>query len=209
MKNMKGRNTGVEVDRVVTAPRETGLLRQPSWPAGSSAADRMNPKAGHPLAPSQRHFSTGVRVIEAAISPAGAPVIGLHLYMAYGCLARSVGRGGPFAGIKPGAIGMPALLSSYPGLSQTEVADMLGLERMTVGMQVQQCIRSGLVRRQRCEQDRRKYRLYVTAKGMARLRQIAKLIPQHEQHIFGHLTAVEQVTLHRLLQKVIDASRPA
>ena len=167
----------------------------------------MNLKPDARLAASQRHISTGVRVIEKAISAAGAPVIGLHMYMAYGRLARSVARGSQFAGIKPSAIGMPALLDSYPGLSQTEVADMLGLERMTVGVQVQQCIRSGLVRRQRCEEDRRKYRLYVTPKGLARLRHIAKLIPMHEQYVFGQLSPAEQRTLHRLLQKVIDGGR--
>jgi DNA-binding MarR family transcriptional regulator len=167
----------------------------------------MSAKPDLPLAASQRHISAGVRIIERAISPEGAPVIGLHMYMAYGWLARSVARGSQFAGIKPAAIGMPALLNSLPGLSQTELADMLGLERMTVGMQVQQCIRSGLVRRERCEEDRRKYRLYVTAKGLSRLRSIAKLIPMHEQYVFGELSPGEQKTLHRLLQKVIDGSR--
>jgi DNA-binding MarR family transcriptional regulator len=166
----------------------------------------MNVKTGLPLAPSQRHVSAGVRIIDRAISPAGPPVIGLHMYMAYGCLARSVARGSQYAGIKPAAIGMPALLNSYPGLSQTEVADMLGIERMTVGVQVQNCIRHGLVRRERCADDRRKYRLYVTDKGLSRLRQISKLIPLHEQHVFGGLTPAEKKTLHRLLQKVIDGN---
>lgn len=166
----------------------------------------MRPKSDPPLVSSQRHISAGVRIIERTISPAGAPVIGLLMYMAYGCLLRSVARGSRYAGIKPAAIGMPALLNSYPGMSQTELADMLGLERMTVGVQVQHCIRSGLVRRERCEDDRRKYRLYVTGKGLTRLRQIARLIPMHEQSVFGDLSQAEQKTLHRLLQKVIDRS---
>jgi hypothetical protein len=68
----------------------------------------MSLRSEIPLAASQRHISTGVRIIEKAISAAGAPVIGLHMYMAYGRLARSVARGSQFAGIKPSAIGMPA-----------------------------------------------------------------------------------------------------
>jgi DNA-binding MarR family transcriptional regulator len=167
----------------------------------------MSRKPSLPLAAQNRHFSAGVRIIERAISPAGAPVIGLHLYMAYGWLARSMSRHGKFGGIKPAVIGLPALLKAHPGLSQTEVADMLGLERMTVGVQVQQCIHGGLVRRQRSADDRRKYRLYVTSKGLERLRRIAKLIPAHEQYLFGALSQNERKTLHRLLQKVIDASR--
>jgi DNA-binding MarR family transcriptional regulator len=167
---------------------------------------RKSRKPGPGLAAPRRHFSAGVRIIERVISPAGTPVIGLHLYVAYGRLVRSMSHGSGFAGIKPAAIGMPALLDSYPGLSQTEVADLLGLERMTVGIQVQHCIRHGLVRRERCADDRRKYRLYVTDKGLSRLRQISKLIPLHEQFLFGQLSPREQKTLHRLLQKVIDGS---
>ena len=153
-----------------------------------------------------RHFSTGVRLIERAISPQGAPVIGLHLYMAFGALARSMARGSRFAAIKPASIGVPALLKAHPGLSQTELADLMGIERMTAGIQVERCIRHGLVRRERSATDRRKYRLYVTPRGLANLRRIASLIPLHEQYLFGRLSRSERTMLHRLLRKLIDGS---
>src|SRR5665213_669524 len=128
----------------------------------------------------QRHFSAGVRLIERAISPQGAPVIGLHLYVAFGWLARSMARGTRFAAIKPALIGVPALLKAHPGLSQTELADLLGIERMTAGVQVARCIRRGLVRRERSVEDRRKYRLYVTPKGLANLRHLSLIhISEH------------------------------
>jgi DNA-binding MarR family transcriptional regulator len=154
----------------------------------------------------QRHFSAGVRLIEQAISPQGAPVIGLHLYMAFGWLARSMARGGRFAAIKPALIGIPALLKAHPGLSQTELADLMGIERMTAGVQVARCIRRGLVHRERSVADRRKYRLYVTPKGLANLRRIAALIPLHEQHLFGRLSLRERTALYRLLRKLIMGS---
>ncbi|HEY6456320.1 MAG TPA: MarR family winged helix-turn-helix transcriptional regulator [Steroidobacteraceae bacterium] len=154
----------------------------------------------------QRHFSTGVRLIERAISSQGAPVIGLHLYMAFGWLARSMGRGSRFAAIKPALIGIPALLKAHPGLSQTELADLMGIERMTAGVQVARCIRRGLVRRERSVADRRKYRLFVTPRGLANLRRIAALIPQHEQHLFGRLSRPERAALYRLLRKLISGS---
>jgi DNA-binding MarR family transcriptional regulator len=152
-----------------------------------------------------RHFSAGVRLIEGSISPGGAPVIGLYLYMAFGWLARSMARG-RFATIKPGLIGIPALLKAHPGLSQTELADLMGIERMTAGLQVVRCIRGGMVRRVRSAEDRRKYRLYVTPKGEANLRRIAALIPLHEQYLFGRLSRPERATLYRLLRKLVDGS---
>ncbi|MGC1458403.1 MAG: MarR family winged helix-turn-helix transcriptional regulator [Steroidobacteraceae bacterium] len=156
----------------------------------------------------QRHIATGVHLIERAISPRGAPVIGLYLYMAYVWLARSMARGSRFAAIKPAAIGIPALLKAHPGLSQTELADLLGIERMTAGVQVTRCIRRGLVRRERSVADRRKYRLYATPKALATLRRIGALIPLHEKHLFGRLSPGERAALNRMLRKLIVASGP-
>jgi DNA-binding MarR family transcriptional regulator len=156
--------------------------------------------------PPHRHFSTGVPLIERSIAPDGSPVIGLYLYMANSWLVRSVSRGSRFAAIRPAAIGIPALLKAHPGLSQTELADLMGIERMTAGVQVARCIRHGLVRRERSAMDRRKYQLYVTARGDANLRRTAGLIPLHEQFLFGRLSPNEQATLYRLLRKVIEAS---
>ena len=152
----------------------------------------------------RRHIATGVRQIERAISPSGAPVIGLYLFMAYGRLLRSMARGTRFAAINPMAIGVPALLKSHPGLSQTELADLMGVERMTAGMHVELCVRAGLVRRRRSTTDRRKYVLHVTAKGLANLRRISRIIPLHEQSLFGGLSARERGPLYRVLGKLID-----
>ncbi|HXC60029.1 MAG TPA: MarR family transcriptional regulator [Steroidobacteraceae bacterium] len=150
-----------------------------------------------------RQLATGVRLIERAIS-AEAPVIGLYLFMAYGRLLRSMSRGTRFAAINPVAIGVPALLTAHPGLSQTELADLMGVERMTAGLQVEQCIKAGLVTRKHSTADRRKYALYVTAKGRANLRRIAKLIPQHEDSLFASLSARERSMLYRILVKLIQ-----
>jgi DNA-binding MarR family transcriptional regulator len=151
-----------------------------------------------------RKLSTGVRLVERAINPGDAPVLGLYLFMAYGLLRRSMGRGTRFAAINPASIGVPALLKAHPGLSQTELADLMGVERMTAGLQVKQCIRAGLVTRRRAEDDRRKYALHVTTKGLANLQRIAHLIPQHEHSLFGRLRPRERAALARLLMQLID-----
>jgi DNA-binding MarR family transcriptional regulator len=156
---------------------------------------------------SARKLALGARVIEGAISPRGKPVIGLYLFMAYGRLVRSMGRGTRFAAINPVAIGVPAVLQAFPGLSQTQLADLLGIERMTAGLQVAQCIRRGLVTRRRSVTDRRRYELHVTPEGLANLRHIARLISLHEQAVFGVLGASERRTLYRALRKLVDASR--
>jgi DNA-binding MarR family transcriptional regulator len=152
-----------------------------------------------------RHLGNGVREIERTISPRGRSVIGLYLFMLNGRLLRSL-RGTRFAAIRPMSIGVPALLAAHPGISQSELADLMGVERMTTGVQVQVCIRAGLITRQRSRTDARKYVLNVTRKGKANLRRIAKLIPLHEQSLFGRLNAQERRALHRILGKLIDHS---
>lgn len=151
-----------------------------------------------------RCLGHGVRVIERAISPQGAPVTGLYLFMAYGRLLRSMSRGGKFADIRPLSIGVPALLSAHPGLSQSELADLMGVERMTAGKQVAACIRAGLVTRRRSPDDNRKYILNVTAKAKKNLEKIAQRIPQHEEALFGRLSARDRTALHRILARLID-----
>lgn len=151
-----------------------------------------------------RRPAAGAGLIERSISPGGEPVIGLYLFMAYGRLRRSMARGTRFAAINPAAIGVPALLKARPGLSQTELADLMGVERMTAGLQVAQCIRAGLVTRRRSKLDRRKYALHVTARGLANLRRITRLIPLHEQALFGHLAARERQAIYRILRRLVD-----
>lgn len=153
-------------------------------------------------------LATGLRLIERAISPDGTPVTGLYLFTAYGRLVRTIGRDTRFAAISPVTIGVPALLRAHPGLSQTELAELMGVERMTAGLHVKQCIRDGLVTRRRSPTDRRKYELQVTARGVANLKRVARLIPLHEQLLFGHMTRREQATLHRLLARFIDGAPP-
>jgi DNA-binding MarR family transcriptional regulator len=153
-------------------------------------------------------MASGVQMIEKAISPGHDPVIGLYLFTAYGRLMRSMGRGTRFAAINPVAIGVPALLHAHPGLSQSELAELMGIERMTAGLQVEQCIREGLVTRRRSTEDRRRYELHVTARGLSNLRRVASLIPLHEQSLFGRLTARERGTLYRILRKFLAVAAP-
>jgi DNA-binding MarR family transcriptional regulator len=61
------------------------------------------------------------------------------------------------------------------------------------------------VRRLRSGADRRKYRLFITPRGRAYLRRVARLIPLHEQHLFGGLSTAERRVLHRALRKLVDS----
>src|SRR4051812_30773124 len=94
----------------------------------------------------RRLHAQGVATIEAALS-AGNPVLGLYLHTVHILLLKTLTRNPRFKSIMPHLIGTPSLLSKHPGLSQVELAALLGTERATAGLQVAQCIKKGFVRR--------------------------------------------------------------
>jgi DNA-binding MarR family transcriptional regulator len=150
----------------------------------------------------RRLHAQGVATIESVLS-AGGPVLGLYLHTVHILLLKGLSRNPRFRSIMPHLIGTPSLLARHPGLSQIELAALLGTERATAGLQVAQCIAKGFVRRSVTSGDRRRYELYVTKKGLRLLEQARRVIPEHED-LFAHaLSKQERNTLRRLLMKLI------
>ena len=84
---------------------------------------------------SSRRAPSPTALIESQLSPSQAPVLGLYLHVAYHCFMGSfgiVGRGE----ITPNLVGVLALVATRPGMSQADLARLIGLERATIGVQV-------------------------------------------------------------------------
>jgi DNA-binding MarR family transcriptional regulator len=150
----------------------------------------------------RRLHAQGVTTIESVLESSG-PVLGLYLHTVHILLLKSLSRNPRFRSIKPHLIGTPALLARHPGLSQVELAALLGTERMTAGLQVAQCIANGYVKRVVSTGDRRRYELYVTEKGLQLLEDARSVIPEHEDAFARSLTRTERETLRQLLMKLI------
>lgn len=145
----------------------------------------------------------GLRIRESVLSPSGATVLGLYVYTAGVQAENEVKRSPVFRAIVPHLIGTPAIISARPGISQTQLAQYLGCERATAGKQVAECLRRGWIRRVISPDDKRKFSLYITPKGTDMLRNVVRVIPQHEREYTAPLTADERETLKRLLLKLI------
>ena len=141
-------------------------------------------------------------IIEAQLSEPDEPVLGLYLHVAYHCFMASfadVGRGE----ITPNLIGVLALLATQPGMSQAEMARLIGLERATVGIQVARAITSGFVRRDDTHSKGRRYALYLTPHGKEMLAKLRKRIPRHERTAGARLSLTERRQLRILLNKLV------
>lgn len=150
-----------------------------------------------------RLHTQGVKTIESVLGTDDDPVLGLYLHTVHIVLMKSVTRDRRFRSIMPHLIGTPSILSRHPGLSQIELAALLGTERATAGIQVAQCLAQGFVRRVRSSRDRRRYELYITQKGLELLTQARQAIREHEALFAANLTREERETLRLLLLKLI------
>lgn len=67
---------------------------------------------------------------------------------------------------------------------------------------VDKLILKGFVKRNQCEQNRRKIEIYITSEGLHILRELDSIIDQTEQHITSNLSQTELEQLNNLLLKL-------
>jgi DNA-binding MarR family transcriptional regulator len=146
---------------------------------------------------------TPTALIEAQLTPVSEPVLGLYLHVAYHCFMASfeeiVGRGE----ITPNLIGVLALLADQPGMSQADLARVIGLERATVGDQVARAISLGFVSRDKKLGKGRRYALHLTVRGRSMLAKLRGRIPRHERSAGARLSPRERKQLRALLTKLV------
>lgn len=184
----------------------TSQARKKSQAQSKASAGPLSNAARKQPGATRRLHSQGVQTIESVLGKDkdSVPVLGLYLHTVHILLIKSLGRNPRFRSIMPHLIGTPAILSKHPGLSQIELAALLGTERATAGLQVAQCLKQGFVRRVASRTDRRRYELFVTPKGLKLLEDAREVIPQHEDMFAASLTPSERSTLRRLLLRLIS-----
>jgi DNA-binding MarR family transcriptional regulator len=142
-------------------------------------------------------------IVESQLSPSGEPVLGLYLHVAYmmtmSTFEQMVGQ----REISPSVIGIVAHLAQQPGMSQAELARLIGLERATIGLHVARAVAEGYVKRSPAPNDRRSYQLYLTPRGQAILSKLRERIPAHEKLIGARLFNEERKQLRALLDKMV------
>jgi DNA-binding MarR family transcriptional regulator len=149
-------------------------------------------------------YRQGLTTIEAALSLSGERVLGLYIYSASVALKRSQTLRPEYGKIPGHLIGTPAIVTSLPGISQTELAGLLGCERATAGLQVAECVKMGWIKRVLSLKDKRRYELHITPKGERMLAQVREIIAQHEEEFLAPLSLAERAELRRILAQLIS-----
>jgi DNA-binding MarR family transcriptional regulator len=105
-------------------------------------------------------------------------------------------------GLTPPQAGILGLLRARPGISQQELAEVLGMLPSRVVAFVDELESAGYVERVRDDTDRRRNSLQLTAAGRGVLRTIGGVSRAHDAAVTAALTPREHETLATLLGRI-------
>lgn len=160
-----------------------------------------SPDPSHAAA-TPEEFAEAYAIVESVVYEGAGLSLGLRLH---GANLRNIAHFNERVGRNQITVTMLAILSvldRLPGLSQSELARIIKVERMTAGINIRRCVERGLVVRKTVPGDRRRYALHLTDAGRDELRAIRERIPLHEGRLAQRLSAAERQQLIALLDKV-------
>ena len=131
-------------------------------------------------------------------------LIGYRLRLAQQAVFRDFERSVGTLGITPGRAGMLLLIESNAGLSQSRLAEAVGLDRSTLVPILDDLERRELVER-RPGIDRRTNGLALTASGRRFLGTLKRHVREHEDRIAARLSSSEREQLIGLLARLSDS----
>jgi DNA-binding MarR family transcriptional regulator len=106
------------------------------------------------------------------------------------------------AEINPGMFSALALIRANEGLSQSELAAEIGMDRATVVALLDALEANGWARRTRDPDDRRRHSLSITAEGSREMTRLEKIARENEAAIHQALGVKGMADLGRLLDRI-------
>jgi DNA-binding MarR family transcriptional regulator len=103
--------------------------------------------------------------------------------------------------LPPGRVGILLLIDANPDVTQSRLAQAVGLDRSTLVGVLHGLEARGLVERRRGE-DRRTNGLHLTRAGRALVSRLKRRIRVHERRVAARLTSDERAQLLTLLEKL-------
>jgi DNA-binding MarR family transcriptional regulator len=85
--------------------------------------------------------------------------------------------------IRPAQFSVLVVIDANPGLSQTDLADALGIERARLVRLLDELEKRGFTRRTPAPSDRRSHALVLTREGQQKLKRIKALAAAHEARV--------------------------
>ena len=103
--------------------------------------------------------------------------------------------------VSPGRVGMLLLIEANPAVTQSRLAQAVGLDRSTMVGVLDALEETALVERRR-GQDRRTNGLWLTRAGKSLLARVKRQIRLHERRISARMSEAERTQLIALLERL-------
>jgi DNA-binding MarR family transcriptional regulator len=116
-------------------------------------------------------------------------------FAAFSTLSREVGE-------NPGRFATLTLIAENPGISQSTLGHANGRDKSSMTPVLEDLVRRSLVRRARTDEDRRSYRLILTAAGERTLARLMACARRHEQNLDRAIGVRERERFLRALKRI-------
>lgn len=126
-------------------------------------------------------------------------LLGYRLRLAQQAVFRDFGRS--VSELPPGRVGLLLLIDANPGVTQSRLAQAVGLDRSTLVGVLHALEARALIERRRGE-DRRTNGLWLTRAGRSLVSGLKRRIRVHERRVAARLSAEERTQLLALLEKL-------
>jgi DNA-binding MarR family transcriptional regulator len=104
--------------------------------------------------------------------------------------------------IRPAQFSVLTVIERNPGLTQSQVAEALGIKRTNFVGMLDALEARGLTERRQAAGDKRSYALYLTAEGSALMRKLKPVLKAHESRMIAKVGEEGRATLIGLLQEI-------
>ncbi len=111
--------------------------------------------------------------------------------------------------IRPAQFSVLTVIERNPGLTQSQVAEALGIKRTNFVGMLDALEARKLAERRQTSGDKRSYALYLTAEGAALMRKLKPVLKTHETRMIERLGEDGRDRLVALLYQLIDDQTPS
>jgi DNA-binding MarR family transcriptional regulator len=110
--------------------------------------------------------------------------------------------------IRPAQFSVLTVIERNPGLTQSQVAEALGIKRTNFVGMLDALEARGLTERRPAARDKRSYALYLTAEGAALMRRLKPVLKAHETRMIAKVGEDGRATLIALLGEIAEGREP-
>jgi DNA-binding MarR family transcriptional regulator len=110
-------------------------------------------------------------------------------------------------GLTPQRFSSLIIIGHNPGISQTRLAEVMGIARSGVVSIIDSFEQAGLLERQDSG-DRRSYKLQLTTEGQRQLKKYKNAVKEHDDRVTSELTEAQREQLLHLLGKLCTGPKP-